>query len=70
MTVNSNKVDRAQARSLWGPKWIANLTDAIGISNSVITSQTHRKEISRFLRPIESDDDCNPFDQRKETLET
>ena len=27
----------------WGPKWIANLTDVIGISNQVIKDQTKRK---------------------------
>ena len=30
----------------WGPKWIANLTDVIGISNQVIKDQTKRKQIT------------------------
>ena len=61
VTVNSNKEDPAtsaiSSRSLsesgaatggnavWGPKWIGNLTDVIGISNRVIKDQTKRKHI-------------------------
>ena len=48
--VNSNKqlsLHEVEAPlSLWGPKWIANLTDAIGISNGVIRTQAKRKQFS------------------------
>ena len=36
----------ASAAAVWGPKWIANLTDVIGISNQVIKDQTKRKQIT------------------------
>jgi len=45
-SVTVNKVlQEKEPRSLWGPKWLANLTDAIGISNSVIRSQTQPKVV-------------------------
>ena len=59
VTVNSNKnsdtsnaatsavsSSRAASAAVWGPKWIANLTDVIGISNQVIKDQTKRKQIT------------------------
>ena len=49
-SVTVNKVlQEEEPRSLWGPKWLANLTDAIGISNSVIRSQTQRKPFSPLI---------------------
>ena len=46
-TVNSNKETANSASgSMWGPKWIANLTDVIGISHRVLKDQTKRKQIS------------------------
>ena len=49
-SVTVNKVlQEKEPRSLWGPKWLANLTDAIGISNSVIRSQTQRKPFSPLI---------------------
>ena len=56
-TVNSEKTIS------WGPKWIANLTDVIGISNRAIKDQIKRKQIQgqkitfvlskRVFRPLE-----------------
>ena len=61
VTVNSNKLSSNPTPSnggsiaatsalvssaTWGPKWIANLTDVIGISNQVIKDQTKRKQIT------------------------
>ena len=62
VTVNSNKETATSAvsssriapaaTSVWGPKWIANLTDVIGISNRVIKHQSKRKYLLTYLSTL------------------
>ena len=74
VTVNSNKETATSAvsssriapaaTSVWGPKWIANLTDVIGISNRVIKDQTKRKHIPQ-ITPFIFPNFLSLYQQRK-----